>query len=74
MTYDQLIDRIVREQAETGCTVGELLFPLKNMIATCLANAVVENKLDAVEEIELLQKDLEELYEKYLDAYNKQAA
>jgi hypothetical protein len=45
-----------------------------NMVATILANAVVENKLDAVEELELVLEDFEELYEKYLHAYNQQAA
>lgn len=72
--YHEIIDQIVREGAESGMTVGELTFPLKNMIATLLANAVVQNKLDPAEEIEIFQQELEELYERYLGAYCQQTA
>lgn len=53
-------------------TLAELTFPLINMIATTLANVVVENKLDAAGEIENVQRTLEELYERYLAAYCQQ--
>lgn len=62
----------MREAAESGLTVAEIIEPLTNMTASILANAVVENKLDAAEEIEVVLKALEELYEQYLAAYVKQ--
>lgn len=72
MTYNEIIDRTVRRAAADGMTVGDITLPLLNMAATILANAVVQNKLDAAEEIELVQGRLEDLYEQYLEAYNKQ--
>jgi hypothetical protein len=63
----------VREAAEQGLPLRDIVFPLMNMIASTLANVVVENKLDAAEEIEVVQSELEELYERYLRAYNQQA-
>lgn len=54
--------------------VVEIIEPLLNMTATILANAVVENKLDAVEELECAQGALEALYEDYLRAYTNEAA
>jgi hypothetical protein len=74
LTYHEIIDRAVREKAEAGATLAEITFPLANMIATTLANVVVENRLDAAEEIENVQRELEALYEKYLVAYNQQTA
>lgn len=62
------------QAAEQGLPVRDIIFPLMNMIASTLANVVVENKLEAAEEIELVQTELEQLYEKYLHAYNKQTA
>jgi hypothetical protein len=55
-------------------TAGDIIHPLANMTATILANAVVENKLDAAEEIEAILIMTEELYEQYLAAYLQQAA
>jgi hypothetical protein len=40
------------------------------MICTMVANVVVSNRLEPVEEIENVQQTIEELYEKYLAAYN----
>lgn len=74
MTYHEVIDRAVREAAESGMVVAEIVEPLLNMTATILANAVVGNRLDAAEEIENIQQTLEELYEGYLRAYNSEAA
>jgi flagellin-specific chaperone FliS len=62
----------VREAAESGMVVAEIIEPLLNMTATVLANAVVENQLDAAEEIENVHRALEELYEQYLAAYCRQ--
>lgn len=74
MTYSEIIDRAVREAAEQGLPLRDIVFPLMNMIASTLANVVVENGFEAAEEIELIQRETEELYEKYLHAYNKQTA
>ncbi|WP_156930360.1 hypothetical protein [Sphingomonas jaspsi] len=50
-------------------TAQDIILPLMNMAATTLANVVVENKLDAAEEIALTTGRFEEMYEEYLRAY-----
>lgn len=74
MTHHEVIDRAVREAAERGLTLAEIIEPLLNMTASVVANTVVEHRLDAVEEIENVHQIVEELYEQYLEAYVAQPA
>lgn len=74
MTYDEIIDTAVRDAARSGLSVSQLVFPLLNLTATTLANAVEHNNLDPEDELELVRHKLDELYTMYLDAYRRQTA
>jgi hypothetical protein len=68
-SYNERLTDLVNDHADTGAAVGEIIGPLVNLAVSTLANAVVTNKLEAVEEIENLHKTIETLYEDYLRAY-----
>lgn len=72
MTVDQKIYAAVKEAQDLGMTTGATIFPMLNMIATLMANAVVHNNLNPEEELEPVRHQLDELFTKYLLAYRKQ--
>lgn len=72
MTYDRNIDKAVRDASEE-LSVGQIIFPLVNMIATTLANVVVQKGLDPEAELEPVRHQLDELYTRYLHAYRQAA-
>lgn len=62
----------MRDAARDGLATGQIVFPLLNLVATSLANTVVQNNLNPEDELEVVRNQLDELFTRYLDAYRKQ--